>query len=115
MTRRWEASSRLSFSPAMAPGNPKQEDELLYSPDRHFELHGVIMLFVLVAIFSLFILSLVMLPYLKRDSNNESEYSGSVIRQKCPLLWLRKRRRMEDGTRPVESLQDEGEVIRKSP
>ncbi|XP_040992050.1 uncharacterized protein LOC121238995 [Juglans microcarpa x Juglans regia] len=117
MTRRWMAScsGRLCVSPAMAPaaGNSESEDGLLFLRDKHFELHGEIMMFALVAFFSLFILFLVMLPYLKRLSNHESEYSGSVAPQNCPFPWLRKRR-MED-VAPEVSLQGENEFSRKFP
>lgn len=120
--RRWVDYSRLSsLSPAMPPGYP---NELLFLHDKHFELHGEIMMFVLVAVFSLFILFIVLLPCLKSASSQESEHSGSVTRQKCPLPWPRKRRsmedvtpegRMEDVTPEEGSVQGESEVSRKFP
>jgi ubiquinone biosynthesis protein UbiJ len=114
MTRKWVEYYKLSsVSPAMAPA-PGYPNELLFSRDRHFELHGEIMMFVLVAIFSLFILFLVILPCLKRASHQETEYAGSVTRLKCPLPWLRNRRRMDDVT-PQGSVQGESEVSRKFP
>lgn len=118
-TRRWVAtcSGWLCISPALAPaaGNSKPEDGLLFLRDRHFELHGEIMMFALVAFFSLFILFLVMLPYLKRLCNHESEYADSVAPQNCSFPWLRKRRMEADGTPDVSSLQGENEFRRKFP
>ena len=118
------ASNLLSFSPSMAPANnypqpQQQDDEIMFLRDKNFELHGEIMMFVLVAIFFLFILFLIMLPCLRQPSNHEPEYSDSVAPKKCPLPWLRKRRRIEDVT-TEGSLQLQGEtstieVNRKSP
>ncbi|KAE8039313.1 hypothetical protein FH972_011737 [Carpinus fangiana] len=123
--RRWVDYSRLSsLSPSMPPEYP---NELLFLHDKHFELNGEIMMFVLVAVFSLFILFLVLLPCLKRssgqESGQESEHSGSVTRQKCPLPWRRKQRRMEDVTpegrmddvTPEGSVLGESEVSRRFP
>lgn len=114
MTRKWVDYYRLSsVSPAMAPGYP---NELLFLRDKHFETNGKIMMFVLVAVFSLFILFLVMLPCLKRASHQEPEHSGSVTPPKCPLPWPRKRRRMDDVTlAPEGSVQGESDVSRKFP
>ena len=84
---------------------PEYPNELLFLHDKHFELNGEIMMFVLVAVFSLFILFLVLLPCLKRSSDQESEHSGSMTRQKCPLPWPRKQRRMEDVT-PEGRMED---------
>ncbi|KAK7844828.1 hypothetical protein CFP56_010276 [Quercus suber] len=116
MTRRWvfASSSKLSFPPSMAPSyNPQQQqqqqqqqDELLFLKDRHFELNGEIMMFVLVAMFSLFILFLVVLPCLRvrHLSNQEPD---SVAQRKCPLPWLKTRRRNIDEITPEVSLQGE--------
>ncbi|KAK9998315.1 hypothetical protein SO802_017918 [Lithocarpus litseifolius] len=118
MTRRWvfASSSKLSFSPSMAPSyNPQQQqDELLFLKDRHFELHGEIMMFVLVAMFSLFILFLVVLPCLRvrHLSNHEPD---SVAQTKCPLPWLKTRRRNIDEITPEVSLQGETEADSKFP
>ena len=124
MTRKWvfASSSKLSFSPSMAPSynsqqqqqQQQQQDELLFLKDRHFELHGEIMMFVLVALFSLFILFLVVLPCLRvrHLSNHEPD---SVAQTKCPLPWLKTRRRNIDEITPEVSLQGETEADRKFP
>lgn len=122
MTLRWvfASNSKLSLSPSMAPSyNPQQQqqqqqDELLFLKDRHFELHGEIMMFVLVAMFSLFILFLVVLPCLRvrHLSNHEPD---SVAQTKCPLPWLKTRRRNIDEITTEVSQQGETETDRKFP
>lgn len=66
------------LSPAMAPGNfPKQpEDEIVFMGDKRYGFHGEILMLVLVLAFSVFLVLLVALPCIKRNTSSDSE-SGS--------------------------------------
>lgn len=61
------ASAQLS--PFMAPNNP-QRDELLFSDDPEFALHGQIMMLVFVLVFALFLVFLLFLLYVKRPQDD---------------------------------------------
>lgn len=60
----------------LAPNNtiPQKDDELLFSSDRNFAVHGEIMLLVLVLLFALFLLFIVYL-LCKRRSNESTKLS----------------------------------------
>ncbi|KAF9665823.1 hypothetical protein SADUNF_Sadunf16G0164000 [Salix dunnii] len=67
-------SPKPQFSPAMAPTYaPQQQREPLYSHDKHFALHGEILMLVLVGIFSIFLLSLLLIPCLKQNRNPDDQ------------------------------------------
>ncbi|KAG2669915.1 hypothetical protein I3760_14G058400 [Carya illinoinensis] len=88
MTQRWEDSRQqqyyYSISPAMAPGNSTQENGFPFLQDKHYELHGEILMLVLVSILALCIVFFFMLPYLRPVSHHESEHSGPVPSDDVP-------------------------------
>ncbi|KAJ6895888.1 hypothetical protein NC651_022196 [Populus alba x Populus x berolinensis] len=51
---------------------PLQQGTPPYFHDKHFGLHGEILMFVVVAIFFIFLISLVLVPCLKRGRTPES-------------------------------------------
>jgi hypothetical protein len=68
---------QTSSSPAAAvvtTYTPPQQGTPLYFHDKHFGLHGEILMFVVVGIFFIFLISLVLVPCLKRAGRTpESE------------------------------------------
>ena len=56
----------------------QQLDEVPFSEDKHFALHGEIVLLVLVTVFFLFIVFILMIPRLKKRAtrSHESETEG---------------------------------------
>ncbi|KAJ6985014.1 hypothetical protein NC653_023113 [Populus alba x Populus x berolinensis] len=66
---------QTSSSPAGAMATtytPLQQGTPLYFHDKHFGLHGEILMFVVVGIFFIFLISLVLAPCLKRGRTPES-------------------------------------------
>lgn len=115
------APTRLPVSPAVSPGNlsPRQEDELVFMRDKRYGLHGEILMLVLVASFSLFLVVLVAFPCMKRSRNSPESGvldSPSVEQQRNYYFpWLKKSRRV-DGDAPGEcQLQCSNEISRKFP
>lgn len=77
------ASAQLS--PFMAPNN-LQRDELLFSEDPDFALHGEIMMLVLVLFFSLFLVFLLFLLYVKRPQDDQPTKLGEPeLNQSVPI------------------------------
>ncbi|OAY41526.1 hypothetical protein MANES_09G109200v8 [Manihot esculenta] len=70
------AGAQLSDS--LAPNNNPQNDELLFSGDRNFAIHGEIMLLVLVLLFASFLLFIVCF-LCKSKSNDSSKLSQSEL------------------------------------
>uniref|UniRef100_A0A2C9U4Z8 Uncharacterized protein n=1 Tax=Manihot esculenta TaxID=3983 RepID=A0A2C9U4Z8_MANES len=80
-------------SPAISPANnPQQLPELLSKPG-NYAFHGKIMLLLVVGIFSIFLLSLVLLPFLKHSHANTSTDSRSRY---VDAFFFRKRRIDDD-------------------
>lgn len=67
--------SPLPSLPAMPPLNPEQKHHLQFSDDKYFAFHGKIMLLVTVFFFFLYIVFILMIPFLK-NSNSEAEGYG---------------------------------------
>jgi len=88
------ASAQLS--PFMAPNNP-QRDELHFSEDPDFALHGQIMMLVFVLVFALFLVFLLFLLYVKRPQDDlptklgEPELNQSVPIKIAATTWGVKR------------------------
>lgn len=78
----------ISSSPSIAPAGNYQHDLdelLLASQDRHYALHGQVMMLVLILIFCIFLLFLVFLPCLRRLRSGEG--SGTLFSwESCPPL-----------------------------
>ena len=69
-----EASPQLS--PFMAPNKSQKDQELLFSKDPKFALHGEIMMLVLVLVFALFLAFLVFFFYIKRHHGQPATKLG---------------------------------------
>ncbi|KAL6275615.1 hypothetical protein ACE6H2_019216 [Prunus campanulata] len=102
-TATWALHKLLSMSPAMAPN--QDQDGILFLRDRHFALHGEVMMVVVVVLFAAFILCLLVLPCLKRAKsprprlNSVDEEDSAVVAKpfNCFSLWLKKERRDDVG------------------
>ncbi|KAG5515077.1 hypothetical protein RHGRI_036198 [Rhododendron griersonianum] len=87
----------LQISPARAPYTPRtQQNELQIKHDKHYGMHGKVMALIIISIFSLLILSLIFVPYLRRrrarGRENVSESSEPVRWWSHPLSMLKNRR-----------------------
>ncbi|XWS74374.1 hypothetical protein CRYUN_Cryun02cG0209800 [Craigia yunnanensis] len=83
----------------MEPSSAQPPAELVFSHDRHFALHGQIFLLVVVLVFAPFFAYILFLPRLRCGRSPESEASDSndiPQRRNCPLMSLRKRRRIDE-------------------
>ncbi|KAI8523539.1 hypothetical protein RHMOL_Rhmol13G0082000 [Rhododendron molle] len=68
----------LQISPAMAPYTPRtQQNELQIKHDKHYGMHGKVMALTIISIFSLLILSLISVPYLRRRRGRENVSESS--------------------------------------
>lgn len=62
-----------------SPLSPQQqEDELQFSHDNHFALHGLITLLVVLFVFFLFIVFIFIIPFLKRRSSSSSSSAATT-------------------------------------
>ncbi|CAL5424620.1 unnamed protein product [Camellia sinensis] len=64
----WVAKG-FQISPAMAPSYNQQQEEdgqLQILRDKHYAMQGKFMAFTVIAVFSLFLVSLIFVPYLRR-------------------------------------------------
>ncbi|KAJ6754970.1 hypothetical protein OIU79_027563 [Salix purpurea] len=89
---------QFSSSPAMAPTYaPLQQREPLYSHDKHFALHGEILMIVLVGVFSIFLLSIVLIPCLKqnRTPDQPGDDEASAMQRSFYFFSRRKRGRTD--------------------
>ncbi|KAI5321662.1 hypothetical protein L3X38_030733 [Prunus dulcis] len=99
-TATWALHKLLSISPAMAPNQDQEQDGIPFLSDRHFALHGEVMMVVVVVLFAAFILCLAVLPCLKRAKspqlrlNSVDEEDSAVVAKpfNCFSLWLKKKR-----------------------
>ncbi|VVA16534.1 PREDICTED: LOC18775548 [Prunus dulcis] len=99
-TATWALHKLLSMSPAMAPNQDQEQDGIPFLSDRHFALHGEVMMVVVVVLFAAFILCLAVLPCLKRAKspqlrlNSVDEEDSAVVAKpfNCFSLWLKKKR-----------------------
>uniref|UniRef100_A0A6N2L3F1 Uncharacterized protein n=1 Tax=Salix viminalis TaxID=40686 RepID=A0A6N2L3F1_SALVM len=66
---------QISSSPAamVTTYTPQHQGKPLYVHDKHFGLHGEVLMFVAVGIFFIFLVSLLLFPCLKRRRTQESE------------------------------------------
>ncbi|KAH7542734.1 hypothetical protein FEM48_Zijuj02G0106100 [Ziziphus jujuba var. spinosa] len=94
----------LVMGPAMSPADNKQDQEehVFMMKDKKYELHGVILMLVLVSIFSVFIFFIAVRPCIKMASNSSSSSSTQSEDGYCSYwikLWRRIKRssRNEDG------------------
>ncbi|KAI6686959.1 hypothetical protein NL676_032872 [Syzygium grande] len=78
-------------SPAMPPDTrpPGLQDELRFSPDSRYALHGELMMLVLLVVFSLLLIFIIVLPRLKSARNSESGYTDSTIQSSLSPLYSR--------------------------
>uniref|UniRef100_A0A6N2LYG9 Uncharacterized protein n=1 Tax=Salix viminalis TaxID=40686 RepID=A0A6N2LYG9_SALVM len=76
---------------------PLQEREPLYSHDKHFALHGEILMIVLVGVFSIFLLSIVLIPCLKqnRTPDQPGDDEASAMQRSFYFFSRRKRGRTD--------------------
>ncbi|OIT03003.1 hypothetical protein A4A49_10430 [Nicotiana attenuata] len=78
-------------SPSIAPdGFSGKDDRLLFSGDHNFALHGQIMLFVLVLLFTIFLLSMILMLYMKHfhpNCNAKSNRSSSPLEEDFPSAY----------------------------
>ncbi|KAK7349776.1 hypothetical protein VNO77_07434 [Canavalia gladiata] len=72
------ATESLPLSPTMLPSGP-QNGELLFSGDPKFARHGVILMLVFVLLFSVFLLVLAMIIYMKRVRSDLKQNEGSKL------------------------------------
>ncbi|KAF9675694.1 hypothetical protein SADUNF_Sadunf09G0059100 [Salix dunnii] len=89
---------QISSSPAamVTTYTPQQQGEPLYVHDKHFGLHGEVLMIVVVGIFFIFLVSLLLFPCLKRRRTPDSEDdSDSTMQGSLSFLSLRKRRRID--------------------
>ncbi|XP_008221399.1 PREDICTED: uncharacterized protein LOC103321376 [Prunus mume] len=99
-TATWALHKLLTMSPAMAPNQDQDRDGIPFLSDRHFALHGEVMMVVVVVLFAAFILCLAVLPCLKRAKspqprlNSVDEEDSAVVEKpfNCFSLWLKKKR-----------------------
>lgn len=76
------ATQPLPFSSASSivpSSNNPQNDELHFLSDPKFERHGEILLLVFVLLFSVFLLVIAMLMYMKRVRSNLQQNEGSKL------------------------------------
>ncbi|KAL9404739.1 hypothetical protein Peur_001711 [Populus x canadensis] len=91
---------QFSSSPAMVPiYAPQEQREPPLSHDKYFALHGGILMLVLVGFFSIFLISLVLVPCLKRSRTPESgddddDDEDSTMQRSFCFFRPRKRRRI---------------------
>ncbi|TKY47183.1 hypothetical protein E2542_SST29240 [Spatholobus suberectus] len=81
---------------------PQQEDGVQFSDDKHFALHGKILLLVFLTVFFLLFVFVLMVPWLKkragRSHDSETDEDSTEGQNNTPSHnWFR-RRRKEDVT-----------------
>lgn len=113
--RRFLSSSASSsaVSPILYPGNEDGEF-LLIVHDKAYGFHGKILMLVLVLSFALFLVIVVALPFLKRNTDFHLQHSDSIDE-----LWnchsrLRKARRISGDAASGESLHCSNHISRIS-
>ncbi|KAL2337706.1 hypothetical protein Fmac_012152 [Flemingia macrophylla] len=74
------ATQPLLLPPSsIVPSYPQNGDQLLFLSDPKFESHGQILLLVLVLLFSVFLLVIAMLMYIKRLRTHLKQDQGSKL------------------------------------
>ncbi|KAG5124880.1 hypothetical protein JHK82_031617 [Glycine max] len=87
-----------SFSPQQ---QQQEVDEVQFSDDKHFSLHGKILLFVFLSAFFLLFVFVLMIPWLKnhaRGSHDSGTEEDSIEFQNntASQNWFRRRRKEDD-------------------
>lgn len=72
------ATESLPLSPSIMPSTP-QNGELHFLSDPKFQRHGEILFLVLVLLFSIFLLVIAMLMYMKRVRSHLKQSEGSKL------------------------------------
>ncbi|KAF5744488.1 hypothetical protein HS088_TW07G00060 [Tripterygium wilfordii] len=92
----------------MAPFSPKQEyeEDLPISHDKHYKLHGEIMMLIVIVMFSVFLVFLVMVPCVRRRRDPESGLADHIFKCKCHLWLPRKGRRNDED----DNTSDDNEI-----
>lgn len=126
LTAKWAAAPNhnpqalaMSSSPAMAPN---QDVGVLFLSDRHYALHGKIMMVVLIVLFVAFVLCLAVVTRLRRGRRTAEEDSVSKKRCNCfeslCSLVRRKRNKGNDAAAaaaPEAPLRGSNDITGKSP
>lgn len=90
-----------SFSPQQ---QQQEVDEVQFSDDKHFSLHGKILLFVFLSAFFLLFVFVLMIPWLKRrargshDSGTDEDSIGVQNNSTPSYNWFRGRRKEDANT-----------------
>lgn len=100
------ASEQPSASLALTPDNINpQKDELLFSGDRNFAVHGEIMLLVLVLLFAFFLLFIIYFLFKRRYNYDSPKLSQSeLVSQMNPSAAIFKVQ-LKDGTNLMQVTQ----------
>ncbi|CAJ1948558.1 unnamed protein product [Sphenostylis stenocarpa] len=79
MYQSFTATETLPLSPSLVPSDNAQNDELLFLSDPRFARHGEILLLVLVLLFSVFLLVIAVMMYMKRVRGDLKQNEGSKL------------------------------------
>ncbi|KAH1225823.1 hypothetical protein GmHk_11G032645 [Glycine max] len=101
-----------SFSPQQ---QQQEVDEVQFSDDKHFSLHGKILLFVFLSAFFLLFVFVLMIPWLKnhaRGSHDSGTEEDSIEFQNntASQNWFRRRRKEDDANTMQQHPCDVGEI-----
>ncbi|XP_068339883.1 uncharacterized protein [Pyrus communis] len=99
-----------AWAPAVAPtaSSPQDQDGIRFLLDRHYALHGEVMMVVVIFLFAAFIFCLLVFPCLRRAKNRHlrsspDEDSDAVGKpSSCFSSWFMKRRTDGDGASSTE-------------
>ncbi|CAN6693038.1 unnamed protein product [Malus baccata var. baccata] len=99
-----------AWAPAMAPtaSSPQDQDGIRYLLDRHYALHGEVMMVVVILLFAAFIFCLLVFPRLRQAKNRHLRSSldedSDVVGKpsSCFSSWFMKRRTDGDGASSTE-------------
>ncbi|OMO85004.1 hypothetical protein CCACVL1_10495 [Corchorus capsularis] len=71
--------------PLLSPDDPRQDDDhILFSRDRHFALHGEIMMLIFLLLFAAFLCFLLFFLYIKRSRRNADDFQDYSSDQVSP-------------------------------
>ncbi|XVE76602.1 hypothetical protein DITRI_Ditri12bG0186100 [Diplodiscus trichospermus] len=96
------ASPPPLLSSSIAPDDPQQDnDHLLFSRDRNFELHGEIMMLIFLLLFAFFLSFLFLFLYIKRiRSNANLQDSAEQVSPSNKFSGVQLRAYFERGSKP---------------
>ncbi|PRQ34579.1 hypothetical protein RchiOBHm_Chr5g0070601 [Rosa chinensis] len=105
----------MSSAPAMAPNN---QDEILFSDDKHYALHGEIMLVVLIVLFIAFVSCLAVVTRIRRAGAVEEDLVSKNLCNCYGLLGSlvrKKRNRGDEDAAPESPLRASNEIPESLP